>query len=133
MVGKRRGGRRARRKSVSRQGLLGQQGVNLVERIVLEMGSRWTPSGPNEVGIDGYIELFDPSSREALGLTVAVQSKVHSALATDAKSEQRFGADSFRQLLKIGAPKPGLYLAPTRCHEVLHSNLLRLKDYPSEI
>jgi hypothetical protein len=49
------------------------------------MGSRWTPSGPNEIGIDGYIELFDPNSRRALGLTLAVQSKVVTAIgrATD--------------------------------------------------
>lgn len=33
------------------------------------MESRWTPSGPNEVGIDGYIELFDPATRKPLGLT----------------------------------------------------------------
>lgn len=183
--------RQTKSKTLSSQGLSGQQGVNLVERIVLNMGSRWTPSGPNEVGIDGYIELFDPSSREALGLTVAVQSKVQSALAGDTKktfdfrcdprdveywingntpvilivsnpptneaywlsvkecfkdwtpaasttvnfvkAEQQFGANSFRQILKLAAPKPGLYLAPTRRHEVLHSNLLRVKDYPSEI
>jgi len=47
------------------------------------MGSRWTPSGPNEVGNRWYIELFDPNSHEALGLTIAAQSKVHSALAAD--------------------------------------------------
>ena len=35
----------------------------------LGMDSRWTPNGANEVGIDGHIELFDPSSHEALGLT----------------------------------------------------------------
>ena len=52
-------------KTLSSQGLLGQQGVNFIEKIVLDMGSRWTPSGPNEVGIDGYIELFDPGSRVA--------------------------------------------------------------------
>jgi hypothetical protein len=45
------------------------------------MGSRWTPSGPNEIGIDGYIELFDPNSRQALGLTLAVQSKVVTNIA----------------------------------------------------
>lgn len=155
------------------------------------MGSRWTASGPNEVGIDGYIELFDPNSHEALGVTLAAQSKVHSPLATDSKptfdfwcdprdveywlngntpvilivsnparkeaywvavkeyfndwtptapttvtfvkANQLFGAGSFRQLLKIAAPKPGLYLAPTRRDEVLHSNLLTLESYPSEI
>lgn len=63
-------------KTLSSQGLIGQKGINLIERIVLEMGSRCTPSGPNEVGIDGYIELFDPSSNVALAKTLAVQSKV---------------------------------------------------------
>lgn len=47
------------------------------------MGSRWTPSGPNEVGIDGYIELFDPVSGEALGKNLAVQSKAVSRFAGD--------------------------------------------------
>ena len=71
--------RKRRSKTISSQGLTGQRGVNLIERIVLEMGSRWTPSGPNEVGIDAYIELFDTNSRDPLGLTLAVQSKVVTA------------------------------------------------------
>ena len=62
----------------------GSAGINAIERIVLEMGSRWTPSGPNEIGIDGYIELSDPNSRQALGLTLAVQSKVVTAVAGSA-------------------------------------------------
>jgi hypothetical protein len=64
-----------RPKTISAEGLLGQKGINLIEKVVLEMQSLWTPSGPNEVGIDGYIELFDPVSRVALGKTLAVQSK----------------------------------------------------------
>lgn len=72
-----------RPKMLSSQGLLGQKGINLIERVVLEMGSRWTPSGPNEVGIDGYIELFDPSSNVALAKTLAVQSKVVSEFANE--------------------------------------------------
>jgi hypothetical protein len=66
-------------KTISKEGLSGQLGINLIERIVTEMGSRWIPSGANEVGIDGYIELFDPSTRRPLGTTVAVQSKVVSS------------------------------------------------------
>ena len=49
------------------------------------MESRWTPSGPNEVGIDGYIELFDPATRKPLGLTLAAQSKVVSGVGAEAK------------------------------------------------
>ena len=47
------------------------------------MGSRWTASGPNEAGIDGYIELFDPSSNVALAKTLAVQSKVVSQFSNE--------------------------------------------------
>ena len=57
------------------------------------MGSRWTPSGANEVGIDGYIELFEPASRVSLGLTLAVQSKVVSSIR-DAAEEFRYSCDS---------------------------------------
>ena len=178
-------------KTISSQGLTGQRGVNFIERIVLEMESRWTPSGPNEVGIDGYIELFDPNSHLPLGLTVAVQSKVVTAAAGDPKptldywcdandieywlngntpvvlvvssptsnegywisvkdyfkewtptsstrvtfikGQHRFSADSFRQLVEIAAPKAGLYLAPSRCQETLHSNLLPLEACPPRI
>jgi hypothetical protein len=62
-----------RNKTISGTGVTGQKGINLIERVVLDMESRWTPSGPNEVGIDGYIELFDPTTRKSLGLTVAAQ------------------------------------------------------------
>src|SRR6266853_1223213 len=78
--------RKPRPKTLSAQGQTGQLGVNAIERVVLEMGSRWTPSGPNEVGIDGYIELFDPNSHQPLGLTVAAQSKVVSAIADDSSA-----------------------------------------------
>jgi len=77
--------RRRHPKTISTQGLTGQRGVNLIERVVLEMGCRWTPSGPNEVGIDGYIELFDANSRRPLGLTVGVQSKAVTAAADNSK------------------------------------------------
>jgi len=58
----------------------GQAGVNLIERVVLDMKSRWTPNGPNEVGIDGFIELFDPTTGKATGKNIAVQSKALSTL-----------------------------------------------------
>jgi hypothetical protein len=45
------------------------------------MGSRWTPSGPKEIGIDGYIELFDAGCRRSLGFTLALQSKLRASAA----------------------------------------------------
>jgi hypothetical protein len=180
-----------RNKTISGTGVTGQKGINLIERVVLDMESRWTPSGPNEVGIDGYIELFDPTTRKSLGLTVAAQSKVVSSVSenssptfdywcdpsdveywttgnmpvilvisnpasgdaywisvkdhfkgwtpgqpttvTFAKAAQHFTKDSLRNLMSIAAPKAGLYLAPPRKVEKLHSNLLRVEGFPERI
>lgn len=165
--------------------------MNLIEGVVLDMESRWSPSGPNEVGIDGHIELFDPASRKALGLTLAAQSKVVTGVGTDQKPTfdfwcapadleywlagnmpvilivsdpvskeawwvpvkeyfkdwtsgspttitfkkdgQRFTKDSFEALVALAAPKPGLYLAPARKAERLHSNLLSVEAFPERI
>lgn len=183
----RRGQRRIRPKTISAQGVTGQQGVNFIEGILLKMGSRWTPSGPNEVGIDGYIELFDRASRVSLGLTLAVQSKVvssirdadvefsyscdpsdleywlkgnipvilivsdpetdqgysiwiqevfkdwkpgHSTSAIFRKDRNRFTADSLTELVRVGAPRQGLYLAPRPKRERLWSNLLEIDTFP---
>src|SRR5438445_231779 len=82
--------RKSRPKTLSRQGHLGQRGINLIERVVLEMGCTWTPTGANEVGIDGFIELFDPRSGVALGTLVAVQSKAVSTFANETEDSLDF-------------------------------------------
>lgn len=178
-------------KTISAAGITGQRGINAIERVVLDSGSRWTPSGPNEIGIDGYIELFDPSSRRPLGLTLAVQSKVVSDIANDkaptfdywcapadisywlegnipvilivssgdakdtywasvrdhfkdwkpgdstrvtfVRAEQKLDQRTFSRLATIASPKAGLYLAPARKTETLHTNLLPLELYPPTI
>lgn len=179
-----------RSKTISAQGITGQKGVNLIEGVVLKMGSRWTVSGPNEVGIDGYIELFDPVSRESLGLTLAIQSKVVSAIRdqedefryscaqsdleywlkgnipvvlivsapdTDQaywvwiqeafdgwrpgdptsilfrKSRNRFDASVLSELVRIGAPVKGLYVAPRPEPERLWTNLLSIETLPDAV
>lgn len=53
----------------------GQRGIHLIGDIVGEMGSRWDPTQSTEVGIDGYIELFDPHTHQPKNVQVAVQSK----------------------------------------------------------
>ncbi len=55
--------------------LVGQQGINLIERIVLDMGFLWHPSGQIEAGIDGTIEIRDATTGEATNCIVQVQSK----------------------------------------------------------
>ena len=82
-----------RTKRISKTGVLGQEGVNLIERVVLEMGSRWTPSGPNETGIDGYIEFYDPIDQKAFGITVAVQSKAVTEFENNSASGFHYRCD----------------------------------------
>lgn len=61
-------------KKVSEQVVIGQRGVNLIERYVLEMGHAWNAS-TIDAGIDGRIELCNPETREALNHIILVQSK----------------------------------------------------------
>jgi hypothetical protein len=63
------------RKKIASQVLIGQRGINLVERRVLEMGCSWTAAGQVEAGIDGFIELRDPATGELSGGQIFVQSK----------------------------------------------------------
>ena len=68
-------------KKLSPQATIGQQGINLIERVVLAMGSAWHPSNASlDVGIDGEIELVDPTTHDALNLIIRVQGKATTAL-----------------------------------------------------
>jgi len=178
-------------KTISASGITGQRGINAIEHIVLQCGSRWTPSGQNEIGIDGYIELFDSTSHQPLGLTLAVQSKVVTSIENEKaetfdfwcspadisywlegnipvilvvssgdpqhvywasvreqfrdwkpgdsprvtfnRSEQKLDAQTFSRLASIASPKAGLYLAPARKPETLHTNLLPLELCPPSV
>lgn len=65
-------------KKLSSQSLIGQQGVNVVERIVLEMNYAWRPTPGFDVGIDGEIEILDPVTGEATNSYIKVQVKATS-------------------------------------------------------
>lgn len=54
--------------------LIGQQGVNMIEKIVLDMGFLWNPTNL-DVGIDGYIEIRDVETGAASNCIIQVQSK----------------------------------------------------------
>jgi hypothetical protein len=54
--------------------LIGQQGINLIEQIVLRMGYSWNPTNL-DAGIDGYIELRDSKTGEVSNNIIQVQSK----------------------------------------------------------
>jgi hypothetical protein len=64
------------KKRVTSQATIGQQGVNLIEQIVLRMGSAWHPANASlDAGIDGEIELVEPETRAATNTIIRVQSK----------------------------------------------------------
>ena len=51
-------------KKIHRSSIVGEQGVNLIQRIVLDMGHMWYPTGGVEDGIDGFIEIRDAITGE---------------------------------------------------------------------
>lgn len=62
-------------KKIIQQSQIGQQGVNLVEGIVLEMGYVWRPTPNADAGIDGTIEIRDATTGEVKNAIVQVQIK----------------------------------------------------------
>ncbi len=63
------------RKKIHKNSLIGQQGINFIEKKVLEMGFVWYPTGGVEAGIDGMIELRDPATGDVFNSIIQVQSK----------------------------------------------------------
>jgi uncharacterized protein DUF4365 len=66
-------GRLASPKRISQNDIVGQMGINLIEKICLEMGFLWHPTGL-EAGIDGYIEIRLQSG-DVTNCIIQVQSK----------------------------------------------------------
>jgi hypothetical protein len=69
-------------KGISNETLLGQRGVNMTEQVVLEMGFVWNPIHI-ESGIDGIIEIRDPSTGETRNKIIQVQVKAVSQFAAE--------------------------------------------------
>ncbi len=74
-MSRRRKHRAGQPKKILQQSLTGQEGVNLIERRVLQMGFLWYPTGGLEVGIDGHIEIRNSETGEVTNATLRVQSK----------------------------------------------------------
>ncbi len=62
-------------KKIHRNSIVGEQGINLIQRVVLKMGHMWYPTGGVEAGIDGYIEIRDATTGDVTNSIVQVQSK----------------------------------------------------------
>lgn len=70
-----------RHKIIPDTAFTGERGVTLIKDIILSMGYSWHPTtGGLEVGIDGIIELRDPTTGQALNQVIQVQSKALSSL-----------------------------------------------------
>lgn len=76
-------------KKVSRQSIIGQQGANLIERIVLQMKNVWRPLLIFDVGVDGEIEICDPNTGAATNAIIRVQAKA-TTLPFQAETDDTF-------------------------------------------
>ena len=83
----------AKPKRISTTILAGQRGTNLIQGIVLSMGCAYHPTGSLEAGIDGFIELRDPSTGQALNLWIPVQVKARSEFLNETESSFDFICD----------------------------------------
>lgn len=98
-------------KILSNEAVLGQQGINLIESIVLEMGCRWVSAPGLDVGIDGYIELADPATRAALGVILSVQSRAtEGRWAGETASEFHYICDARELSYWLGGNAPVLLI-----------------------
>jgi len=68
----------ADRKTVTRQTLIGEAGINLIAQRALEMGHLFHPRRVDH-GIDGHLDLVERGSGALLNLTILVQSKASDA------------------------------------------------------
>ena len=82
-------------KKITDSQVLGELGETAVKKLVLEMGMIYEHRGRLEAGIDGLIELRDPSTHAPLGKLLGVQVK-----STSAGQYLRETADRFEYLLK---------------------------------
>jgi hypothetical protein len=71
-------------KKIGHSDIVGQQGINLIEKITLEMGFVWHPTNL-DAGIDGYIEIRNSTTGEVTNCILQVQSKA---------TEQGFDGDT---------------------------------------
>lgn len=77
-------------KKISQSDIIGQQGINIIEEIVLGMGFLWYPTGGVEAGIDGAIEIRDSETGEVTNCIIQVQSKATQKTQLQAETETSF-------------------------------------------
>ncbi|MEH1835075.1 MAG: DUF4365 domain-containing protein [Nostoc sp.] len=78
------------RKKIGQSDIIGQQGINIIEEVVLSMGFLWYPTGGVEAGIDGIIEIRDFQTGEVTNCILQVQSKATQKTLLQAENENSF-------------------------------------------
>ncbi|MEH2254740.1 DUF4365 domain-containing protein [Nostoc sp.] len=78
------------RKKIGQSDIIGQQGINIIEEVVLSMGFLWYPTGGVEAGIDGIIEIRDSQTGEVTNCILQVQSKATQKTPLQAENENSF-------------------------------------------
>jgi len=81
-----------------------RQGVALCASVVADMGHIWREKGVSDVGIDGEIELVDPTTRRALGRLLLVQSKAVAG-SSSTKRRGRSPSGARRTTSTTGSPR----------------------------
>ena len=77
-------------KKITDSQILGELGETAVKKLVLEMGMIYEHRGRLEAGIDGLIELRDPSTHAPLGKLLGVQVKSTAVGRYLGETEERF-------------------------------------------
>jgi hypothetical protein len=78
-------------KRITQEQILGEKGIKLIGRRFLDMGFPWHPTNaPLDAGIDGFIELRDPSTGEVSNSWIAAQSKARTHLERESAQSFEF-------------------------------------------
>jgi hypothetical protein len=77
-------------KKIGKSDIIGQQGISLIQGIVLSMGFMFYPTGGVEAGIDGSIELRDTETGEVGNLLLQIQGKATERERLQGETEETF-------------------------------------------
>ena len=83
---------RAMAKFLTQNQLVGHQGETLIKQIAFDMGSVFE-GVTVDTGIDGTMELRDPTTGEMLNLLIRVQVKATESFDAESESEFSFTCD----------------------------------------
>ena len=114
-------------KKILKAARTGERGVNLIQRIVLEMGCMWYPTGGTEAGIDGTIEILDVATDAATNQIITVQSKATSQFAGETATSVEYicREEDLKYWLQGNTPVVLVYSCPDKDE----AYWISLKDY----